>query len=679
MATIANLSIGLGADSARLNKDLTKASARTKKWSKSTQAMAAGVAVALGAVAAALGTAALLKNADALSKHSKALGLTIEQYQGMIFAAGQAGVSQAGFEKGMRRLTATIYDAGRGLSTATDLFDDLGVSVTSFDGKDAQAQYLMVIKGLEGIEDATLRRALAEKILGKEYASNLINSDEFLTNMDATVKVSQEAAAAAERLNDAISLVKTSFQAATTNALQPFMEAMAPVLERFGVMLKEWPELVPILIRVGTGLMALVGILAIVTAAQVAWNVAVLANPVVAVLAAITAAVVVFWPMFKDTWDKVAAYFKYVVPAMLHLAKAEFYDFMDRLNNIFSGGITALVDKLTGFVTKVKEAIATFKEFLGLSNTAGGGFGTPGAMSLAPSSGSSASPNTGRTGLSGGGGNAVLGGGEGDDTMRQGGISDYFFELAAAERASAGRLSNSYDAALRNISMRGSLPNAGPPGSGRGAGDTQAVQDAVEAGVVAGISGSGGGGGSVAPSPAIAETDLYKSTAEQFVSGLKSSFTTALSTGDWKGFLNSTLDSFTMGIISSFTEGLFKPFQEALTSSIGDMFSGMGGGGFDLFGSIGSVFGFADGGIVPTTSTSKSYADTVPAMLQPGELVVPKDQVDSFMGGGGSGGGQTFNINVTGDISRLTRTEIVKMMPEIAAGTNMLNKESGRR
>ena len=238
MATIANLSIGLGADSARLNKDLTKASARTKKWSKSTQAMAAGVAVALGAVAAALGTAALLKNADALSKHSKALGLTIEQYQGMIFAAGQAGVSQAGFEKGMRRLTATIYDAGRGLSTATDLFDDLGVSVTSFDGKDAQAQYLMVIKGLEGIEDATLRRALAEKILGKEYASNLINSDEFLTNMDATVKVSQEAAAAAERLNDAISLVKTSFQAATTNALQRLLSSFGPCSKIRGTRLR---------------------------------------------------------------------------------------------------------------------------------------------------------------------------------------------------------------------------------------------------------------------------------------------------------------------------------------------------------------------------------------------------------------------------------------------------------
>jgi hypothetical protein len=54
------------------------------------------------------------------------------------------------------------------------------------------------------------------------------------------------------------------------------------------------------------------------------------------------------------------------------------------------------------------------------------------------------------------------------------------------------------------------------------------------------------------------------------------------------------------------------------------------------------------------------------------------DQVDNFMSGGSGGGGQTFNINITGDVSRLTRNEVVKMMPEIAAGTNMINKENGR-
>jgi len=191
--------------------------------------------------------------------------------------------------------------------------------------------------------------------------------------------------------------------------------------------------------------------------------------------------------------------------------------------------------------------------------------------------------------------------------------------------------------------------------------------------------GSGGAGGAKPADTPEAKT-FYETTAEQFVSGLKSSFSTALASGDWKGFLDSVMDSFTMGVISSFTEGLFAPMQDAIGGFMEGLFSGMGGGGGGFFGGIASIFGFADGGIVPTTSTSKSYADSVPAMLQPGELVVPKSQVDGFMNGaGGGGGGQVFNINVTGDVSRLTRSEIVKMMPEIAAGTNMLNKESGGR
>jgi hypothetical protein len=38
---------------------------------------------------------------------------------------------------------------------------------------------------------------------------------------------------------------------------------------------------------------------------------------------------------------------------------------------------------------------------------------------------------------------------------------------------------------------------------------------------------------------------------------------------------------------------------------------------------------------------------------------------------------QVFNINVTGDISRQTRTEIQKMIPTIAVGVNSHNHETG--
>ena len=145
------------------------------------------------------------------------------------------------------------------------------------------------------------------------------------------------------------------------------------------------------------------------------------------------------------------------------------------------------------------------------------------------------------------------------------------------------------------------------------------------------------------------------------------------------------MDSFTNTVIDSFVDGLFKPLEDIIGGAMESLLAGItksGSGGGKWVSSaiswIGGLFGAADGGIVPTTPFSKSYADSVPTMLQPGELVVPKDQVGNFMGGG-SGGGQTFNINVTGDVSRLTRKEVVKMMPEIAAGTNMVNRENNVR
>ena len=183
-----------------------------------------------------------------------------------------------------------------------------------------------------------------------------------------------------------------------------------------------------------------------------------------------------------------------------------------------------------------------------------------------------------------------------------------------------------------------------------------------------GSGGSGGGGGSskadasaairAATQAILDEADKnndagWASIAEGFSSTLKSELSSALKSGDWSSIGDALMNQITSSIID-------KMVGQAVDFGM-------------------SLMGFADGGIVPSTPNSKSYADSVPAMLQPGELVVPKSQVDNFMNGAGSGGGQTFNINVTGDVSRLTRSEIVKMMPEIAAGTNMLNKENGRR
>jgi hypothetical protein len=40
---------------------------------------------------------------------------------------------------------------------------------------------------------------------------------------------------------------------------------------------------------------------------------------------------------------------------------------------------------------------------------------------------------------------------------------------------------------------------------------------------------------------------------------------------------------------------------------------------------------------------------------------------------------QQININITGDISRQTRAEVIQMLPSIAEGVNIHNREKGYR
>lgn len=77
------------------------------------------------------------------------------------------------------------------------------------------------------------------------------------------------------------------------------------------------------------------------------------------------------------------------------------------------------------------------------------------------------------------------------------------------------------------------------------------------------------------------------------------------------------------------------------------------------------------GGIVPGALGAPQ-----PIMAHGGEVILNAAQQKGLLAGSG---GQTFNIDITGDISRQTKLEIMRMMPQIAAGVNMHNKESGSR
>jgi tape measure domain-containing protein len=90
---------------------------------------------------------------------------------------------------------------------------------------------------------------------------------------------------------------------------------------------------------------------------------------------------------------------------------------------------------------------------------------------------------------------------------------------------------------------------------------------------------------------------------------------------------------------------------------------------------FGSLFGFADGGFIPGHGSGAT-----PIVAHAGELILNEAQqarvAASLMAAQSP---NQININITGDISRQTKSEIYKMLPTISEGVNAHNREKGIR
>jgi hypothetical protein len=169
------------------------------------------------------------------------------------------------------------------------------------------------------------------------------------------------------------------------------------------------------------------------------------------------------------------------------------------------------------------------------------------------------------------------------------------------------------------------------------------------------------------------------------------------------------------------TEDLIpKDFMSGIKDAMGGLMKNLFGGANGIFDMIKGGLGqaaswvsglfLADGGFVSGPGTSTS--DSIPAMLSNGEFVVNASATRQFAPllhsintgtfgkfadggmvgasmiavptaadirptGAQSSSQQVVNLNITGDISRQTRSEIYRMLPSIAQGVNAQNREKG--
>jgi hypothetical protein len=108
--------------------------------------------------------------------------------------------------------------------------------------------------------------------------------------------------------------------------------------------------------------------------------------------------------------------------------------------------------------------------------------------------------------------------------------------------------------------------------------------------------------------------DRFENTEKVMKNSL--SFASNLST-----ILSTGANTFAAKLLNGLQQGL------NLGNSLIQLLSSLGSGGVtSIFGLLGKVFGFADGGKVP----GSGMGDTIPAMLTPGEFVIRKDIVEKL-------------------------------------------------
>ena len=177
-----------------------------------------------------------------------------------------------------------------------------------------------------------------------------------------------------------------------------------------------------------------------------------------------------------------------------------------------------------------------------------------------------------------------------------------------------------------------------------------------------------------------------------FRDGLREGLGKIFKEGDLEGGIMAFADTFSSTVVDTFIDAFvtslietagIKEFFDGITSSLFDMLGGLGGGGglSGILSSAGSwlsgIFGFDRGGTVPLIPGAQVGKDSVPALLKPGEIVTTTQDARTNNRSTESKDTQVFNINITGDISRQTRKEVLTMIPDIAGGVRSHNREIG--
>lgn len=260
-AQIGNLNVRLGIDTAQFSNGLRQAQSSLSGLSGTLKTFAAG-AVA-GAAAALTGLAFALSNSlkrmDDLGKAAQKVGIPVDEFSKLEYAARLSDVSLESLTTTLARFSRSLSEiSAGGENDAGAALRALGISATDAEGKLRPTSAIIedVAAKFETMRDGANKTALAIALFGRSGAEMipLLNGGrEAIRGAGEELQrfggvVTPEAARQAEQFNDNLTRLQTAFDSLLREALGPILPHLVALTERFIELVKsgggvaEWIE-----------------------------------------------------------------------------------------------------------------------------------------------------------------------------------------------------------------------------------------------------------------------------------------------------------------------------------------------------------------------------------------------------------------------------------------------------
>lgn len=298
-----------------MGKASKQAERQFKQMERDAKKAARGIAkVTTAAAAATAGLVAYAKigmdNVDAQAKLARSLETTIGDLRGISLAASDAGVEQGKLNSALMSYNKRLGDAVRDTGPAKKAYQELGIEADKLAKMPMAEQLALVAERINQLDSAAERQSIADALMsdGRNVVKLFESGGDAIRGAIDEVEglglaISDVDAAKVEEANDAISrigLVSEAAQNAVAIGLAPALGDLADMLVEVAQAFQagEYDRQIELLVDVGkvaavagTAYAAYRTALAAATIAQYAFNVAVRANPLMALVSAATAAV----------------------------------------------------------------------------------------------------------------------------------------------------------------------------------------------------------------------------------------------------------------------------------------------------------------------------------------------------------------------------------------------------